>query len=120
MPLMALCLSRPYRRVSTRLRWGSSPSVLYPSIYPSAFNSSASDIFSFDAGMAVVTCCAWLALRIRVSMSAIGSVIVMACSEQGDPSPRCLHDAGDLAGVGHLAQADPAQTEAAVDGARAP
>src|SRR5690242_3458635 len=55
------------------------------------------------------------ALRIRVSMSAIGSVIVIGAP----PSPRCLGHAGDLAGVGELAQADPAQAELAVHRARA-
>src|SRR5690242_5246315 len=87
---------------------------------------------------------AWLALRRRVSMSAIGSVMVMAVSAlspprfrpasradlerssvcrvpvrvQG-PAPGCLPGAlghaGELAAVGHLPQADPAQAELAVD-----
>src|SRR5664279_176903 len=55
-----------------------------------------------------------LALRIRVSMSAIGSVIVIGSS----PSPRSLGDARDLTGVSELTQADPAQTELAVHRAR--
>src|SRR5690349_20556861 len=83
---------------------------------------------------------AWLALRRRVSMSAIGSVIVMAvaalshrgfaapgsgdlqrfvCSSDsgsGGLLPAALGDAGQLAAVRHLAQADPAQAELAVDG----
>src|SRR3954468_14051117 len=36
-------------------------------------------VLSFDDGMAAESWYAWLALRRRVSMSAIGSVIVMAC-----------------------------------------
>src|SRR5712671_810959 len=44
----------------------------------------------------------------RVSMSAIGSVIVIV-----GPSPAGLGDAGDLTGMDHLAQADPAQAELA-------
>src|SRR2546423_8557305 len=57
---------------------------------------------------------AWLALRMRVSMSAIGSVMVMV------DLPARLHEAGDLARVGQLAQAVAAQPEALVDGARPP
>src|SRR6516165_4099698 len=57
---------------------------------------------------------ATLALRIRVSMSAIGSVMVM-----GRPLPRGLRHAGNLAGVRHLPEADPAQPELAVHGAGA-
>jgi hypothetical protein len=46
-------------------------------------------------------------LRMRVSMSAMGSVIMMR-------SPTRLGHAGDLACVGHAAKADTAQTELAV------
>src|SRR5262245_54582655 len=54
---------------------------------------------------------ATLALRIRVSMSATGSVIVMR-------SPRRLREAGDLTVVGHVTETDPAQPETPVHGAR--
>src|SRR3546814_9863989 len=54
------------------------------------------------------------ALRMRVSMSEIGSVMVMV----GLPSPARLGDAGDLPGVHHLAEADPAEAELAVHGVR--
>src|SRR5688572_15112801 len=53
-----------------------------------------------------------LALRIRASMSAIGSVIIAA-------SPRSLRDAGDLAGMRQLAEAQPSQLESLVHGPRA-
>src|SRR5918998_245149 len=46
-------------------------------------------------------------------MSAIGSVIVMSCCTS--LSPGGLRDAGQLALVGHLPQADPAQAELAID-----
>src|SRR4051812_32390720 len=69
------------------------------------------------------------ALRSRVSMSAIGSVIVMLLllSRRGSPRglrrsqvlPRGFGDARQFAGVRHLAEADPAQAELAVDGLRA-
>src|SRR3954451_15765599 len=105
---------------------------------------------------------AWLALRRRVSMSAMGSVIVMTCGAslaavpralglgdlarglsaiggasdvevgpaagprrepasgggQRGPSPAGLAHAGELPGVGHLPQADPAEAELAEDRVR--
>src|SRR5918993_2267528 len=81
-------------------------------------------------GIVVVSWYAWLALRTRVSMSAIGSVIVMSGTSssgwfpRGGPvplrgrvrSPRALLDTGQLAAMGHVPEADPAQAELAVDG----
>src|SRR3954454_19086230 len=55
---------------------------------------------------------ATLPLRMRVSMSAIGSVIVMSAH----PLPGRLRHTRHLAGVDHLSQADAAQPELAVDG----
>src|SRR5687767_13134114 len=110
-------------------------------------------VFSFDDGMVAASWYAWLALRSRVSMSAIGSVIVMgvlpssprfhtqcawACRRTGGCPGSCsgarrparrgpaarwclpagLAHAGELPGVRHLAQADPAQAELAEDGVR--
>src|SRR6056297_1280196 len=60
--------------------------------------------------MRTSSCLAVFALRTRVSMSAIGSVIMMWVS-----SPARLRQAGDLAGVGELAQAHTAEAELAVD-----
>src|SRR3954471_12773392 len=110
----------------------------------------------FEYGMATVSWYAEFAFRRRVSMSAIGSVIVMAywallaavsvrdghatdlrrgrgCLAQAPgwslsiagysrrPAlPAGLGDAGQLAAVRHLPEADPAQAELAVDGARTP
>src|SRR6476659_3730319 len=90
--------------------------------------------------MLTVSWYAWLALRRRVSMSAIGSVIVMAWGlflavvSVSRPSacrlcyvivacgprwscglPAALGDAGQLAAVRHLAKAHTAQAELAVD-----
>src|ERR1700748_1122019 len=64
--------------------------------------------FSFEAGMLADACMARFALRMRESMSAIGSVIIAA-------SPRALRHAGDHALVRELPQADPAQAELAED-----
>src|SRR3712207_6503836 len=80
--------------------------------------------------MATSSWWAWDALRSRVSMSAIGSVIVigdqfsLAVVSAGGPavsvgirrgSPAGLGDPGQLAAVGHLPQADAAEPELAVD-----
>src|SRR2546427_4205984 len=89
--------------------------------------------FSFECGIVTESWYAVLALRRRVSMSAIGSVIVMvvwvpfspgfpglacrrACGEGGVGGglPAGLGHAGELSPVRHLAQADPAQPELAV------
>src|SRR5579862_6718541 len=67
---------------------------------------------SFELGIFTVSCMAVLAFRMRVSMSAMGSVMVMA----SPPSPARLRHAGDLPGVDQLPQADTAQPELAVDG----
>ena len=53
-------------------------------------------VFNFDDGMAAESWYAWLAFRRRVSMSAIGSVIVMACGASLAAVPRAL-GLGDLA-----------------------
>src|SRR5919205_1155176 len=66
----------------------------------------------FDEGISTVSCAAWIALRIRVRKSAMGSVIDIR-------SPAALRHARDEAVVGELAQADAAHAELAVDGARA-
>src|SRR6266508_709223 len=67
-----------------------------------------------EVGMRVSSCSALLALRIRVSMSAIGSVIVI----RRPLLPRALRHTRDRALVGELAQADPAEPELAIDRAR--
>src|SRR3954454_24002618 len=53
-------------------------------------------VFSFDDGMVAASWYAWLALRSRVSMSAIGSVIVMGGTASLAAVPRAL-GLGDLA-----------------------
>src|SRR5690242_19875224 len=92
--------------------------------------------------MATLSWYAWLALRRRVSMSAIGSVIVMTFVEPFSPGfpllraygervswrrslardggllPGGLRDAGQLAPVRHFTDADAAQPELPVHGLR--
>src|SRR3954451_6271172 len=116
-------------------------------------------LLSFENGMETASLCAELALRTRVNMSAIGSVMVIGllrplsarfppsntrrtCAVDGlgslrmprgcggvgtrgrEPagipgeSPAGLGHTGELAAVGHLPQADPAQAELAVDRVR--
>src|SRR4051812_37373553 len=64
--------------------------------------------------MRTSSCSTTLALRMRVSMSAIGSVMVIA----SPPSPAGLLDPGHLAEVHHVAQAHAAEAELAEHGAR--
>src|ERR1700677_1033475 len=77
---------------------------------PSRSRMEARDTFSLEPGIFTVSNMAELALRIRVSMSAMGSVIVMV------RLPTRLCHAGDLPGVHHHTQADPAEPELAVHG----
>src|SRR5487761_2458874 len=84
-----------------------------PEMNPSRSRILARFSFNFELGILTLSNMAAFALRMRVSMSAMGSVIVIAVL-----LPTCLRHAGDLAGVDHLPQADPAQTELAVHRAR--
>src|SRR3954453_6754292 len=71
----------------------------------------------FDAGIDTSSCIAVEALRILVSMSAIGSVMLIPSNPS---SPTRLSDAGDLAVVGHLPEAQAAQAELAIHRTRTP
>src|SRR5918911_4668133 len=82
-------------------------------MYPCSRRIRAISILSLLAGISTVSCDAWMALRTRVRKSATGSVIDMR------RLPAALGHPGDVAVVRELAQADPAQAELAVDGARA-
>src|SRR4051795_11724012 len=74
----------------------------------------AISIFNFELGISVRSCSALLALRMRVSMSATGSVSISLLL------PRALGHAGDDALMGELPQADAAEPELLVDGTRPP
>src|SRR5688572_25073505 len=80
-----------------------------PDRYPCSVRIRAISRLSFDDGMSTVSFAAWMPLRMRVRKSAIGSVIGL---------PGALGHAGDEALVRELAQADPADAELAVHGAR--
>src|ERR1700677_758634 len=77
---------------------------------PSFWRTFAKLSFNFELGIFTLSNIAAFALRMRVSMSAMGSVIVIAVL-----LPTCLRHARDLTGVHHHAQTDPAQAELAVD-----
>src|SRR6266487_812282 len=97
---------------------------------PSLRSTSAIETFIFDAGMFTYSCFAVTALRMRVSMSAIGSVMFKGCvslfsrahplqvlsgmTAICDPAlpTRFLHS-GQLSTKRHLPEADPAQREIA-------
>src|SRR3954452_5004509 len=69
--------------------------------------------FSLELGISAVSCSALLAFRMRVSMSATGSVSISSLL------PGALRHAGDHALMGELPQADPAEPELLEDRARA-
>src|ERR1041385_5651368 len=70
--------------------------------------------FSFELGISARSCSALLALRMRVSMSATGSVSISSLL------PGALGHARDHALVGELPQADAAEPELLEHGARPP
>src|ERR1700693_4430587 len=72
---------------------------------PSSLRTRAISTFILLPGMLTVRWLAALALRMRVSMSAMVSLIMI--------SPRALLDPGDLAQAGQPAEADAAHAEAA-------
>src|SRR5215468_9296679 len=76
---------------------------------PSSLSTCATLIFSRVAGISTTWRSMRLALRMRVSMSASGSVI-MACS-----SPARFLDARDHAVTGQAAEANAADAELAID-----
>src|SRR5689334_18583277 len=81
---------------------------------PSALRTRAMSALIREFGTATVSWRATCALRMRVSMSAIGSERFMARYLL----PARLHDARELAVEGQLAEADAAEAELAHEGAR--
>src|SRR5690348_7712521 len=73
---------------------------------PSRESTSAMRSFTFDAGIMTLAFRAVMALRMRVSISAIGSVILLSL-------PARLHDARDIAPQRKLTEAQAAQPELA-------
>src|SRR5207302_4355725 len=76
----------PYLRVTTRFLPLSTSSTVQPAKKPSCCRISAMCTLILECGIDTVSRYAWFALRTRVSMSAIGSVMVigqMALSRRG-------------------------------------
>src|SRR5829696_9646945 len=90
---------------------GRPSTVSKDSMYPCSRRIRASSCLSLDDGISTVSWAAMIPLRIRVRKSAMGSVMLM-------PLPARLGHARDVALVRHLPQADAAQAELLVDGAR--
>src|SRR5947208_10695501 len=80
-------------------------------MYPSSLRMRAMPSFRREVGISALSCSALLALRMRASMSATGSVSIWL--------PARFGHAGDDAVVRELPQADPAEAELAEDRARA-
>src|SRR5512132_3271003 len=87
---------------------------------PSSLRISASRTLSFEEGMSTFSCSARLPLRMRVSMSATGSVTIAMESLSLGWLPGGLRHARDLALQGQVPEADSAQLELAEVPARAP
>src|SRR5262245_3550689 len=80
---------------------------------PSSLSTWATAILSLLAGMSTAGRSMRLALRMRVSMSASESVIMLVA-----PSPASLLDARNQTIAGHATKTDAADAELAIDGPR--
>ena len=114
MPVITRSRPFPYFSSTTSVSKLSPFTMEKSRMYPSSLRMRAICALRREVGISVRSCIALLALRIRVSMSAIGSVSILRSS------PRALRHAGDDALVGEIAQADPADPELAIHGTRAP
>src|SRR5881392_663743 len=83
-------------------------------MYPSSFRTLAIAILTFDEGIVTTARSTICALRMRVSMSAIGSVMLIGSSLL----PARLDDAGNLVAHRIFAKLVAAQTELAENAAR--
>src|SRR5262249_28588933 len=84
---------------------------LKPWMYPSSWRMRAISTFSRDAGISTRVCFALTALRSRVSISAIGSVISLFPAMRSAYSPAALGHAGHVAVEGELPETQAAQRE---------
>jgi hypothetical protein len=78
------------------------------------FSRSATLVFKVETGMSAHLCPAAPAFRIRVSISAIGSVIMV----EFDPLPACFPDARNFALKRLLSETNPAESEFSDEPAR--
>src|SRR3990172_3835944 len=96
-------------------------------MYPSRFSTSAKPHLTLESGISTCGRSTRTALRMRVSMSAMGSVIIWLVrpftrspSFQPTLLPTGLLQPGNHPLVRQLAQADPANTEFSIHGAGPP
>src|SRR5258705_1298267 len=80
-------------------------------MYPSSFRILAMSVFSFDEGTSTFAWRVAMALRMRVSMSAIGSDVVILCRPPASLLPTGLDYAGNFPGQRQRTEADAAQLE---------
>src|SRR5580704_15589945 len=80
---------------------------------PSSLRIRAISVFSLEAGTSTLGWRALIALRTRVSMSAIGSLVIPALQLFLRLSPARLRDAGDFPVQRQLAEAQTADAELA-------
>src|SRR5699024_10063020 len=92
-PEMARSRLSEYFSSRTRFLPTSASSSRAPRMYPSAFRMSAMWLFNFEYGIDTVSWYAPEAFRIRVSMSAIGSVMVMSFASSSPGFPPSDRDA---------------------------
>src|SRR5437867_10274126 len=86
---------------------------------PSSLRIRAISTLILEEGISTRWWPAIRALRMRVSMSAIGSVMAIVCLEPPSCAlPARLHDAGDGSLQRELPEADPAELELPVEAAR--
>src|ERR1039457_2283341 len=79
-------------------------------MYPSSFKMRAISAFSLEAGTSTLGWRAWIALRTRVSMSAMGSLVIILLLHF---LPASLGHTRNLAIEGELAEAEAANSELA-------
>src|SRR5712692_7950101 len=104
-PVIIFSLAGPYLRYTRSIDCLASSSTRKFLMNPSSLRISAIRTLSLEEGMSTFSCSARLPLRMRVSRSAIGSLLI------GWPSPARLHDARNLALEGQLPEAEAAQLE---------
>src|SRR5262245_49025371 len=103
---MTFSLPGPYFRYTRSVPCLVSSSTRKFLMNPSSLRISAIRTLSLEDGMSTFSCSARLPLRMRVSRSAIGSLLMAS-------SPARLHDARHLALEGQLAKAEAAHLELA-------
>src|SRR5712692_8816421 len=103
-PVIIFSLAGPYLRYTRSIDCLASSSTRKFLMNPSSLRISAIRTLSLEEGMSTFSCSARLPLRMRVSRSAIGSLLIGS-------SPARLQDARHLALEGQLAEAETAQLE---------